>query len=51
MPELDDPKSAAFQFNNAVMTLAAEAAVLVPVDPQRSVEIIDEILYIISRVK
>ncbi len=40
-----------FQFKNAIMTLAAEAAVLVPDDPQTAVEIFNEILLAISRVK
>lgn len=40
-----------FQFKNAIMTLAAEAAILVPDDPQRAVEIFSEILNAISRVK
>ncbi len=51
MPEANDPEGAEFQFKNAVMTLAAEAAVLVPDDPQRAVKIFKEILYTISRVK
>ncbi len=44
MPEVDNRKGAEFQFKNAVMTLAAEAAVLVPDDPLRTVEIFDAIL-------
>jgi len=40
-----------FQFKNAIMTLAAEAAVLVPDDPQTAVEIFNEILLAISRIK
>ena len=47
---LEGPKGVAFQFKNAIMTLAAEAAVLVPDDPQRAVEIFTEILYGISRI-
>jgi hypothetical protein len=39
------------QFKNAIMTLAAEAAVLVPDEPQRAVEIFSEILCAISRVR
>jgi hypothetical protein len=44
-------KGAEYQFKNAIMTLAAEAAVLVPDDPQRAAEIFVEILRAISRVK
>lgn len=40
-----------YQFKNAIMTLAAEAAVLVPDDPQRAVTIFSEVLKAISRVK
>ena len=40
-----------FQFKNAIMTLAAEAAILVPDDPQRAVEIFSEILKAIAQVK
>jgi hypothetical protein len=40
-----------FQFKNAIMTLAAEAAILVPDDPKRAVQIFSEILRAISRVK
>jgi hypothetical protein len=40
-----------YQFKNAVMTLAAEAAILVPDDPQRAVQIFSDILKAISRVK
>jgi hypothetical protein len=43
--------AAEFQFKNAIMTLAAEAAVLVPDDPQRAIQIFSEILNAISRVK
>lgn len=43
--------AAEFQFKNAIMTLAAEAAVLVPDEPQKAVEIFSEILRAISRVK
>ena len=39
------------QFKNAIMTLAAEAAVLVPDDPAKAAEIFSEILGAISRVK
>jgi hypothetical protein len=45
------PKRVEFQFKNAIMTLATEAAILVPDDPQRAVEIFGEILEAISRVK
>jgi len=40
-----------FQAKNAIMTLAAEAAVLVPDDPGKAAEIFSEILEAISRVK
>lgn len=43
--------TAEFQFKNAIMTLAAEAAVLAPDDPDKAVEIFSEILAAISRVK
>jgi len=43
--------TAEFQFKNAIMTLAAEAAILVPDDPQRAIQIFSEILNAISRVK
>ena len=44
-------ETAEFQFKNAIMTLAAEAAMLVPDDPQRAIDIFSEILAAISRVK
>ena len=40
-----------FQFKNALMTLASEAAVLVPDYPEKAIEIFNEILFEISRVK
>ena len=40
-----------YQFKNAIMTVAAEAAVLVPDDPERAVTIFSEVLKAISRVK
>ena len=43
--------TAELQFKNAIMTLAAEAAVLAPDDPDKAVEIFSEILAAISRVK
>ncbi len=43
--------AAEFQFKNAIMTLASEAAILVPDDPQKAVEIFSEVLVAISRVK
>jgi hypothetical protein len=43
--------TAEFQFKNAIMTLAAEAAILVPDDPQRAIQIFSEILHAISCVK
>jgi hypothetical protein len=39
------------QFKNAIFTLASEAAVLVPDDPEKAIEIFSEILDEISRVK
>ncbi len=42
---------AEYQFKNCIMTLANEAAILVPDDPQRAVEIFTEILHAIARVK
>jgi hypothetical protein len=44
-------KTAEFQFKNAIMTLAAEAAILVPNDPERAAEAFSEILEAIARVK
>ena len=38
------------QFKNTIMTLASEAAVLAPEDPEKAVKIFDEILEDISRV-
>jgi hypothetical protein len=43
--------TAEFQFKNAIMTLAAEAAMLVPDDPEKAIEVFSEILRAISRVK
>ena len=45
------PRGAEYQFKNAVMTLASEAAVLVPKEPQSAVEIFSEVLKAISRVR
>ena len=45
------PKGAEFQFKNAVMTLAKEAAVLVPDDPQKAIEVFCHILREIKRVR
>ena len=45
------PQTAEFQFKNAVMTLASEAAILVPDDPQTAAAIFEEILDGIARVK
>ncbi len=39
------------QFKNAAMNLAAEAALLVPSNPEKAVEIFDELLSTIARVK
>ncbi len=44
-------KRAEFQFKNAVMTLASEAAVLVPDDPERAVEIFSQLIKAIKRVR
>ncbi len=40
-----------FQFKNAIMTLAVEAAVLAPDNPEKAIKILFEILAAISRVK
>jgi Transposase DDE domain len=45
------PSITEFQFKNAIMTFAAEAAILAPDDPEKAVEIFSEILAAISRVK
>lgn len=45
------PKGAEFQFKNAVMTLAKEAAVLVPDDPEKALDIFSHILRQINRVR
>lgn len=45
------PKGAEFQFKNAVMTLAKEAAVLVPDDPEKALEVFSHILREIKRVR
>ena len=45
------PRRAEYQFKNAVMTLASEAAVLVPDEPHRAVEIFSELIKAISRVR
>lgn len=50
-PQVHGPSTAEFQFKNAVMTLAAEAAILAPDDPEKAVEIFSEILAAIARVK
>ena len=43
--------SAELQFKNAIMTLASEAAILAPDDPDKAVEIFSEVLAAISQVK
>lgn len=45
------PSKAEFQFKNAIMTLAAEAAILAPDDPDKAIDIFSEILAAIARVK
>jgi hypothetical protein len=40
-----------YQFKNAIMTLASEAAVLVPDDPETAIAVFSEILKAISRVR
>ncbi len=40
-----------FQFKNAVRTLASQAAVLVPDDPDRAIEIFSQLLKAIKRVR
>jgi len=49
--QIHGPYTAEFQFKNAIMTLAAEAAVLAPDNPDKAVEIFSELLAAISRVK
>ena len=49
--QVHGPSTAEFQFKNAIMTLAAEAAILAPDNPEKAVEIFSEILAAISRVK
>ena len=44
-------QGAEFQYKNAIMTLAAEAAVLAPDDLEKAIEIFSDILVAISRVK
>lgn len=44
-------RPAGFQFKNAVMILAAEATILVPDDPRKTVNIFSVILEMIARVK
>ena len=50
-PEICGSEKDEYQFKNAVMTLASEAAVLVPDDPQQAVVIFSEIIEAIERVK
>jgi hypothetical protein len=45
------PSRAEYQFKNAIMTLASEAAVLLPDEPQKAVTIFSEILRAIARVR
>jgi hypothetical protein len=49
--QVHGPKTAEFQFKNAIMTLAAEAAILVPNDPEIAAQVFSEILEAIARVK
>ena len=49
--ELSDSEAIEPQFKNAIMTFASEAAVLVPDNPEKAIEIFKEILDEISRVK
>jgi hypothetical protein len=49
--EVHDSSKVEFQFKNAIMTLASEAAVLAPDAPEKAIEIFSEILLAISRVK
>jgi hypothetical protein len=46
-----EERKAEYQFKNAIMTLAAEAAVLVPDLPKKAAVIFSEILHAIARVK
>ena len=50
-PRVRGASKAEFQFKNAIMTLAAEAAALAPDDPAKAAAIFSEILAAISRVK
>jgi len=45
------PQAVEPQFKNSIMALASEAAVLVPADPEKAVNIFNEVLTEISRVK
>ncbi|NLI80113.1 MAG: IS4 family transposase [Deltaproteobacteria bacterium] len=45
------PRRVDYQFKNAIMTLASEAAVLVPDDPQTAATIFSEVLKAIARVR
>jgi hypothetical protein len=49
--QVHGPKGAEFQFKNAIMTLASEAAVLVPDEPGRAARIFSELITAISRVR
>lgn len=49
--QVHGPKKAEYQFKNAIMTLASEAAVMVPEDPETAVTIFSEILKAIARVR
>ncbi|MBU4068224.1 MAG: hypothetical protein KKH17_08030 [Proteobacteria bacterium] len=39
------------QFKNAILTIASEAALLVPENPRKAIEIFNEVIIEISRVK
>jgi len=49
--QVHGPATGEFQFKNAIMTLATEAAILAPDDPDKAARIFSEILAAISRVK
>ena len=49
--QMNDEEPREPQFKNAIMTLASEAAVLAPADPERAVAIFQDILKEIYRVK
>lgn len=49
--EIQSEGTEEFQFKNAIMALASDAAVLVPDNPEKAIDIFNEVLLEISRVK